>query len=169
MRPETNPIATMRPAKASAPQRTVEDVAADWIETDVDPSPGGHGEHVMTQILTQIVHGEVDGVVGAVIEGELALVLGDVAGDDDRALGLGDLDRGQPDAAGRAVDKHGFAGLVLATEHQGDMRGGVDGAQAGGGGEVHGIGDKDGNVPAGRPTARHRLPTGPGRRRGRRA
>jgi hypothetical protein len=62
-------------------------------------------------------------------------------GDHPRAERLGQIDRGQPDAAGRAVDQYPLARLELGAAYQRDISGVVGRADARAGGEIE-IGGK---------------------------
>ena len=82
---------------------------------------------------------------------DLELLLGAGGRDDAGAEGLPDLDRGEPDPSGRAVDQEPFARLDGRAPHQRRVAGLVDDEEGGGvverhrvGNRVHALGGGDG-------------------------
>ena len=89
-------------------------VASDHVEDDVDAALGSDAAHLLDEVVAAVV----DRVVGTERDAGGALVVAARGGDHDRAVRLGELDRGDADAAGAAVDQEPVAGLERAAlEH----------------------------------------------------
>ena len=82
-------------------------VAADHVEHDVDALLAGDAPDLGGPVLRLVV----DRVIGAHRAAERDLVVGSCRRVHRRAERLAELDRGEPDAAGAAVDQHRFAGV----------------------------------------------------------
>src|SRR5262249_37397293 len=99
---------------AAAPRKTaqalVEHISADRVIDDVDAAVVSQRLHLVSQPFAI-----VNRVVGPFFEADLALFVGAGGRDDGRTEQFGDLDRGDPDAAGGAVDHHPIAGLHAAA------------------------------------------------------
>ena len=73
------------------------------------PFLSGQREHLLAKALMQIRNGQIDDRVGAGRPHDVLLVLAGDRGEHLAAERLGQLDRGQADAAGRAEHQHGLA------------------------------------------------------------
>src|SRR6185437_60343 len=92
-------------------QALIEGVAADRIIDDIDAAAAGDVLDAVADLLARIV----DEVIGAGTLGDLELVRPARRGDHRGAHRLGDLDRGQADAARRAEHQHPLAELEPAA------------------------------------------------------
>ena len=117
----------------------VEGVAADRIEDDVGAVPAGQLEDAIADAFAAVV----DHRRGAVFPGQSRLLVGADAGDDPRAPQLAQLDGGQPDPAGGAVDDQGLAVLQVSAAAQGIGGGDVIMQRRRAGLEGHAVGQRD--------------------------
>ena len=76
--------------------------------------PSGGLGNLGLDVLVQVLDGEVDPGIRAVLHGKPAFGLGRDAGQHAGAAGLGHLDHGEADAARGAGDEDGLAGLDLS-------------------------------------------------------
>ncbi len=114
-------------------QRLQQAVAADRIIDHIGAAEAAHR-------LAQIFGVAVDQVVGAGGAGHGELFRPARAGDDSGAHQLADLDRGQPDPAGRAEHQKRLAGVQAGAVGKCDMAGRIGDLKGGGLGEGHRIG-----------------------------
>src|SRR4029077_3745928 len=96
-------------APGEAAQRLVEHVGADRVVDDVDPA-------VACQLLDPVAQpfAVIDCVIGAFFQANGTFFFGAGGGDDGGSEQFGDLDCGNTDAAGGAVDHDPIAGLHAA-------------------------------------------------------
>ena len=106
MSPDANPTISMRACQPTARIACMKASPPTGIEHDVDALPVGKRQRLVANALGRVV----DAAIGAVGRRERDLVRRRSAGDDARTERLADLDRREPDAAGRTVHKQRLAG-----------------------------------------------------------
>ena len=112
------------PENASAPDRGIEEIAADRVEDDVDAAIVGHRVDLLAQGVADIAARQIDDAVGA-MRLDQRHPLGRHrcrTGDRGRSLGLGDLDRREPHPTGGAEDQDRVAGGELGADDERDVR-----------------------------------------------
>ena len=113
------PTMRKRAPKRHAAQALERDVAADAVVDDVDAAPPVSALTSSRKLRSAAVGAlAVDDVVGALRLDDRELVVGAAGRDHRRAEELGDVDRGEPGRARRAVDEHRLAGGEAAARDE---------------------------------------------------
>ena len=151
-------------APGDAAEAGVEDVSADRVVDHVGPGSAGQFLDAGADVFGLVI----DQVIGAPAGRDLQLFGGARRGDDGGAHGLADLDGGQADASGGAVDDQGFTGAEAGALPERYVRGAVDDGETGGRFEIHacrGGGTRPTRMPRpARRSRRGRAAPSPGRR-----
>jgi len=101
-------------------------LVGEHFENDVDSAVGGE----LFEFFGSFGDGVVGGLMGALLESEGAAFFVAGGGDDGESGSAGELDCGDADTAGAAVDEDGFAGFTLGAIEEGvvgDAGGDADG------------------------------------------
>src|SRR6202043_3119197 len=125
------------PLPGDRTQALVEGIAADRIVDDIDATTTGDVLDAIADLLARVV----DEMVGAGTSGDGELVRATRGGDDLGAHRLGDLDRGQSDAAGSAEHQHPFARLQPGAPSEGAVGCAIGDGETRGGDKIHAVGD----------------------------